>query len=99
MFKEPKYQRTKGFRAPKLRFFCTSGIGIFLARFAICVCPLILIVSALATAPNDPSGVSAGDALVCDFEEAADRNYDGWPDRWIRRRSRELPEFLEIGIV
>ena len=60
---------------------------------------LLLILSTLATAPNDPSAVSAGDAFVCDFEEAADRDYDGWPDRWIRRRSRELPEFLEIGIV
>jgi hypothetical protein len=43
--------------------------------------------------------VSSGDALICDFEESADRDYDGWPDHWTRRRSRELPEFLKVGIV
>ena len=59
----------------------------------------LLILAALATAPNNPTAVSAGEAMVCDFEEAADRDYDGWPDHWIRKRSRELPEFLRIGIV
>src|SRR5262245_61600284 len=37
--------------------------------------------------------------MICDFEEAVDRDYDGWPDGWIRRRSRLFPEFLKIGIV
>jgi hypothetical protein len=59
----------------------------------------LLILSALATTPNNPNAVSAGEALVCDFEEGDDRDYDGWPDRWIRRKSRELPEFLKISIV
>src|SRR5437762_4886796 len=58
-----------------------------------------IILATLAAAPNNPTVVSAGDALVCDFEEAADRDFDGWPDQWIRKRSRELPEFLKIGIV
>src|SRR4051812_16595544 len=58
-----------------------------------------VILAALATAPNNPTVVSAGDALVCDFEEAADRDFDGWPDQWVRKRSRELPEFLKIAIV
>lgn len=35
----------------------------------------------------------------CDFEQASDRNYDGWPDGWIRRRGREFPAFLKIGIL
>src|SRR5438105_4578551 len=63
------------------------------------VTAIFLILSTLATAPTSAQAVSAGDALTCDFEEAADRDYDGWPDRWWRRRSRELPEFLKIGIV
>jgi len=37
--------------------------------------------------------------FVCDFEEPYDRDYDGWPDGWRRRYSRELPEFLPVGIV
>src|SRR4051794_12565271 len=60
---------------------------------------LFLILSVLAGTPNEPPTVSAGDVLVCEFEEATDRDYDGWPDGWIRRRSRELPEFLKIGIL
>jgi len=63
------------------------------------VTSLLVILSALANAPNDPPPTTAGDVLVCDFEEATDRNYDGWPDGWTRRHSRELPEFLKIGIV
>jgi hypothetical protein len=59
----------------------------------------LLILSAIAASPNEQSAPTAGDVLICDFEEAADRDYDGWPDGWIRRRSRELPEFLQIGII
>src|SRR6267142_942201 len=42
---------------------------------------------------------SVGDVFVCDFEEQNDRDFDGWPDGWTRRRSRELPEFVRVGIV
>jgi hypothetical protein len=63
------------------------------------VATLFLILSTLAATPNDQPAATAGDVLICDFEEAADRDYDGWPDRWVRGRSRELPEFLKIGIV
>ncbi len=60
---------------------------------------LILILATLAAAPNDPAPLTAGDVFNCNFEEPFDRNYDGWPDGWTRQRSRELPEFLKIGIV
>jgi hypothetical protein len=59
---------------------------------------LLLILSTVGAAPNDPPA-TAGDVLTCNFEEATDRDYDGWPDGWVRRHSRELPEFLKIGIV
>src|SRR5262249_43594644 len=49
--------------------------------------------------PNDQTAVTAGDVLHCDFEERADRDYDGWPDGWVRNLSRDLPEFLNIGII
>jgi hypothetical protein len=58
-----------------------------------------LILSTIAATPNGPVAAGAGEVLVCDFEEATDRDYDGWPDQWIRERSRALPEFLKIGIV
>lgn len=60
------------------------------------------ILALLIAFPNDmplSSAAGAGEVFACDFEGAADRDYDGWPDQWIRGRSRELPEFLRIGIV
>ncbi|HZN35887.1 MAG TPA: hypothetical protein VFB80_18785 [Pirellulaceae bacterium] len=63
---------------------------------------LPLILSLLASSPSDvklPTAAGAGEVFVCDFEEATDRDYDGWPDRWVRSRGRELPEFLRIEIV
>lgn len=63
---------------------------------------LVFILSLLASSPSDvklPGAAGAGEVFQCDFEDAADRDYDGWPDLWVRDRSRELPEFLKIGIV
>jgi hypothetical protein len=63
------------------------------------VTTFILILAAFTAGPNNAQAVSSGNALICKFEEPDDRDYDGWPDGWVRRRSRELPEFLKIGIV
>ena len=63
---------------------------------------LALILSLLAASPNDPklpSVAGAGEVFACDFEDDTDRDYDGWPDGWVRGRSRELPEFLKVGVV
>ena len=60
---------------------------------------LLFILSALAAAPSDQATVTAGDVLNCDFEVRTDRDYDGWPDGWKRKYSRELPEFLKVGII
>lgn len=62
------------------------------------------IILALLSAPPTDAPAGAGEVFSCDFEEATDRDYDGWPDGWVRGRvvggaSRELPEFLKIGIV
>jgi hypothetical protein len=40
----------------------------------------------------------AVEVFRCEFDESVDRNYDGWPDGWVRRRGREFPSFLKIGI-
>lgn len=65
--------------------------------------PLIL---SLIAAAGDGHAQSADDGLPhavqvfrCDFEQASDRNYDGWPDGWTRRRGREFPAFLKVGIL
>jgi hypothetical protein len=63
------------------------------------VTAFLLILSALGATPNDRPAATSGDVVTCDFEEATDRDYDGWPDGWTRRRSRELPEFLQVAIV
>jgi hypothetical protein len=60
---------------------------------------LFIILSTLTLASNDAPLISAGDVLACDFEEASDRDYNGWPDGWTRQKSAALPEFLKIGIV
>lgn len=49
--------------------------------------------------PTDDQLPHAVEILRCDFEQAIDRNYDGWPDGWTRRRGREYPAFLKIGIL
>ncbi len=46
----------------------------------------------------DDSLPHAVQVFRCDFEQADDRNYDGWPDGWTRRRGREFPAFLKVGI-
>src|SRR5437764_723687 len=60
---------------------------------------LLLILSALAAPPSDHSPATVGDVFVCNFDDQSDRDFDGWPDGWTRARSRELPEFVRIGIV
>jgi hypothetical protein len=58
-----------------------------------------LILSASPAAPIDPMGAEAVEVFTCDFGEAADKNFDGWPDGWSRRRSSGYPLFLPTAIV
>jgi hypothetical protein len=58
-----------------------------------------LILLALSADPNVERPVPAREVYRCDFEDAADRDYDGWPDGWQRVRGAGLPEFVRIGIV
>lgn len=34
----------------------------------------------------------------CAFDDAWDRNYDGWPDRWTRRFGPGFPQYLKVAI-
>ncbi|QDU92972.1 hypothetical protein [Lignipirellula cremea] len=52
--------------------------------------------------PLNPESSLTGDAkdliYACRFDEAADQNYDNWPDSWTRRRGRQYPHYLKIEI-
>jgi hypothetical protein len=58
----------------------------------------LIIVSALGGAPTDAAVEHAVEIYRCDFGPAVDRNYDGWPDGWNRRRGGDYYEFLKIGL-
>lgn len=58
----------------------------------------LIIVSALGGAPTDAAVEHAVEIYRCDFGPAVDRNYDGWPDGWSRRRGGDYYEFLKIGL-
>ncbi len=55
------------------------------------------VVAPVPATPEIP--VAAREVYRCDFEAAADQDYDGWPDGWQRLRGAGLPEFIKIGIV
>lgn len=72
---------------------------------------LALILSLVAAGPQGPveavalegkheeKPVAAREVYRCDFETAADQDFDDWPDGWRRIRGPGLPEFVRIGIV
>ena len=40
----------------------------------------------------------AAPIFQCTFGEDWDVNYDGWPDRWVRKTGSGLPHYVNIGI-
>lgn len=60
----------------------------------------LLILAATPTAPIDaPASAASVEVFACDFGETADRNYDGWPDDWTRKRGAGYPLFVSAKIV
>lgn len=59
----------------------------------------LVILTAGNPAPNDVPSKEAVEVFRCDFDDAADKNYDGWPDRWTRRKGPGYPLFLPIKII
>lgn len=59
---------------------------------------LLLILPALGQAPTS-GGWEAVEVYRCDFEEAADIDFDNWPDGWTRHKGAGFPPFAKIGIV
>jgi hypothetical protein len=61
---------------------------------------VVLILSVAPAAPIEAAReAEAHEVFRCDFTEDADRNFDGWPDGWSRRRGPNYPLFLPIEIV
>ena len=55
----------------------------------------------LAAQPSGDMGAKYTEAVeiyACDFGEASDLNFDSWPDRWTRRRGKDFPHYVKIGI-
>jgi hypothetical protein len=60
--------------------------------------PVVLIVATLGIAPIDARYPQAVAIYSCGFEQPTDRNYDGWPDEWTRRRGPGYPHYLSLRI-
>jgi len=56
------------------------------------------IVAGAAEAPTDIRYPGADAVFHCTFDAKWDRNYDGWPDGWTRRRGPGFPHYVEIKI-
>ena len=53
-----------------------------------------------AAAPQSSAAPLSGSVIYeCDFGPSADRDSDGWPDGWTRRRGSGFHDFLKIGIA
>lgn len=59
----------------------------------------LFILAASPSAQTERAPMEADEIFVCDFQEASDRNHDGWPDNWTRRRSQGYPAYLPVEIV
>ena len=61
------------------------------------MCPLFLAAALLA--PPSPGGDTATEPLAAwDFGPADDRDFDRWPDGWLRRRGPGFPAFVPVQI-
>src|SRR5262245_40153690 len=56
---------------------------------------LILSASAAADDARHPDAVPV---FQCTFGDDWDVNYDGWPDRWVRKTGPGLPHYVNIAI-
>ena len=56
-----------------------------------------LILSAQATA-SDVRHPDAVPVFRCQFGDDWDVNYDGWPDRWVRKTGAGYPQYVNIAI-
>lgn len=58
----------------------------------------MLILAAQAAAPITQRQPDAVEIFHCGFEASADEDYDGWPDRWTRKRGPNYPGYQPVQI-
>jgi hypothetical protein len=58
----------------------------------------LLIVAMAPDVPIDARYPEAVTVFHCTFDKSWDENFDGWPDRWTRRRGRGFPHYVNIKI-
>jgi hypothetical protein len=58
----------------------------------------LLIVAIQTGAPTGERFPGAAELFRCTFSEAADSDFDGWPDRWTRQRGPGFPHYVKIFI-
>src|SRR5574340_1038096 len=62
---------------------------------------VLLLLTAMAIAPDVPAVARDPDATTvfhCTFDDAADADFDGWPDEWTRRQGPGFPNYVKIRI-
>ncbi len=59
---------------------------------------LSLLIVAAAPAPSDARFPDSVEVYHCLFDESADKNFDAWPDDWVRHRGAGYPQYINIGI-
>jgi hypothetical protein len=57
------------------------------------------IVSLAAGATAETGHPEATEIFRCAFDQSSDKNYDGWPDGWTRRRGPGFPQYVKARIV
>jgi hypothetical protein len=64
-------------------------------RLSVLLLPLILSAAGYADeAPN----TDAVNVFSCTFGDEWDVNYDGWPDRWVRKTGLDYPHYVQIQV-
>ena len=58
----------------------------------------LLIVAAAPETPIEGRFPDATEVFHCAFDETSDRDCDGWPDRWTRRRGPGFPHYVKMYI-
>jgi len=58
----------------------------------------LLILAILPDVPLEDRYPEADTVFRCTFDESWDENFDGWPDKWKRRRGPGFPHYVTIEI-
>lgn len=58
----------------------------------------LMIVAFTPDASMEGRPPEATELLRCAFDQAVDRDYDGWPDGWTRRQGLGFPRYVKVAI-